>query len=135
MRKVSFLLFCYKICTVVVITYFEKLRTLKKISRCVKFGTKSTHFEFFFFQSSLIWGILTHFEKKIKNHILHGWLYFSCLKISNIIIYLQNSSIFSNVFLTILWIVRSIFMGSKNDCWDKSGFASSKLNQFLQSRF
>ena len=38
-------------------------------------------------------GILTHFEKKIENHILHGWLYFSCLKISNIIINLENASI------------------------------------------
>ena len=73
--------------------------------------------------------------KKIENHILHGWLYFSCLKISNIIIYLENASISSNVLLTILSIVRSIVMGLKNYCWDKSGFASCKLNQFLQTRF
>ena len=32
-----------------VTTHFEKLRTLKKNSKCVKFGTKSTHFEIFFF--------------------------------------------------------------------------------------
>ena len=83
-----------------------------------------------------IWGILTHFEKKIENHILYGWLYFSCLKISNIIIiYLENASISSNVLLTILSIVRSIVMGLKNYCWDKSGFASCKLNQFLQTKF
>ena len=43
---------------------------LKKISKCVKFGTKSTHFEkkTKYFQSALISAILTHFEKisKIK---------------------------------------------------------------------
>ena len=66
---------------------------------------------------------------------MHGWLYFSCLKISNIIINLKNTSISSNVLLTILSIVRSIVMGLKNYCWDKSGFASCKLNQFLQTRF
>ena len=32
-------------------------------------------------------------------------------------------------------IVRSIVMGLKNYCWDKSGFESCKLNQFLQTRF
>ena len=106
----------------------------KKFSKCVKFGTESTH-TLFFFQSALIWDILTHFEKKIENHILYGWLYFSCLKISNIIIYLENASISSNVLLTILSIVRSIVMGLKNYCWDKSGFASCKLNQFLQTKF
>ena len=73
--------------------------------------------------------------KKIENHILYGWLYFSCLKISNIIINLENASISSNVLMTILSIVRSIVMGLKNYCWDKSGFASCKLNQFLQTRF
>ena len=73
--------------------------------------------------------------KKIGNHILYGWLYFSCLKISSIIIYLENASISSNVLLTIPSIVRSIVMGLKNYCWDKSGFASCKLNQFLQTRF
>ena len=46
-------------------------------------------FENIFFQSALIWGILTHFEKKIENHILHSWLYFSFLKISNKIINLE----------------------------------------------
>ena len=95
----------------------------KKFSKCVKFGTKSTHFE------------KKYFWKKIENHILYGWLYFSCLKISNIIIYLENASISSNVLLTILSIVRSIVMGLKNYCWDKSGFASCKLNQFLQTKF
>ena len=95
---------------------------------------KITHFEKKF-QSALIWGILTHFEKNIENHILYGWLYFSCLKISNIIINLENASISSNVLMTILSIVRSIVMGLKNYCWDKSGFASCKLNQFLQTRF
>ena len=57
----------------------------KKNSKCVELGTKSTHFDFF--QSALIWGILTHFEKnkQTENQILHGWLYLSCLKISNII--------------------------------------------------
>ena len=46
-------------------THFEQLRTLKRKSKCVKFGTKSTPFQFFF-QTALIWGILTHFEKKFE---------------------------------------------------------------------
>ena len=73
--------------------------------------------------------------KKIENHILYGWLYFSCLKISNIIINLEHASISSNVLMTILSIVCSIVMGLKNYCWDKSGFALCILNQFLQTRF
>ena len=39
------------------------------------------------------------------------------------------------MLLTILSIVRSTVMGLKNYCWDKSGFASCKLYQFLQTRF
>ena len=98
----------------------------KFFSKCVKFGTKSTHFNM---------GHINALWKKIENHILHDWLYFSCLKISNIIINLENASISSNVLLTILSIVRLIVMGLKNYCWDKSGFASCKFNQFLQTRF
>ena len=74
-------------------------------------------------------------KKNIENHILHGWLYFSCLKVSSIIINLENASISSNVLLTILSIVRSFALGLKINCWDKSGYASCKLKQFLQTRF
>ena len=102
----------------------------------------TTHFETIF-QSALNLGpsqrtlkyMSRTLKKKIKNHILHGWLYFSCLKILNIIINLENVSISSNVLLKILSIVRSFVMGLKNYCWDKRGFASCKLNQFLQTRF
>ena len=38
-----------------------------------------THFEIFF-QSALISAILTHFEKKIDNQILHGSFYFPFFK-------------------------------------------------------
>ena len=42
----------------------------KNFSKCVKFGTKSTQFEKkIFFQSALIRGILTHFEKKPPKNI------------------------------------------------------------------
>ena len=54
---------------------------------------------------------------------------------SNIFINLENASISSNVLLTILSIVRSIVMGLMNYCWEKIGFASCKLNQFLQTTF
>ena len=40
-----------------------------------------------------------------------------------------------NLLLTILSIVRSFVMGLKYYCWDKSGFASCKSKQFLQTRF
>ena len=47
------------------------LKNYTKLSKCVKFGTKSTHFEIifdYFFQSDLRSAILMHFEKfsKIK---------------------------------------------------------------------
>ena len=74
-------------------------------------------------------------KKKPEKHILHGWLYFYCLKISNMIINFENASISSNMILTILSIVCSFVMSLKKYCWDKSGFASCKLNQFLPTRF
>ena len=106
-------------------------RTLKNyalwkiFSKCVKFGIKSTHFE----------KKMGHINAQNRKHILYGWLYFSWLKISNIVINLWNASISSHVILTILSIVRSIVMGLKNYCWDESSFASCKLNLFLQTRF
>ena len=96
---------------------------------------KNKERKIFFFQSALIWGILTHFDKKPENHILHDWLYFSYLEISNIIINFENASISSNVLLTILSIVRLFVMGLKKYCWNKSGFTSCKLKQFLQTQF
>ena len=51
----------------------------KNISKCFKFGTKSTNFEKKN-QSALISAILTHFEKKIENQNLHGLFFFYCLK-------------------------------------------------------
>ena len=85
-------------------------------------------------QNSLILGILTHFAKNPENHNLQGWLYFSCLQISNLINNFENASISSNVLLTILSIVRSFVMGLKKYCWDISSFASCKLKQFLQTK-
>ena len=73
--------------------------------------------------------------KNPENHILHGWLYFPCLKILNRIINFENASISSNVLLTILSFVRSFVISLKKYCWDKSGFASCKVKQFLQTRF
>ena len=117
-----------------VTTHFEKLRTLKFFSKCVKFGNKSMHFEKKNSKCVNI-GHINVLWKKIENHILHGWLYFSFYKFSNIIINLENASISSIVLLTILSIVCSIVMCLKNYCWDKCGFASCKLNQFLQTKF
>ena len=42
----------------------KKLRTLKKISKCVKFGTKSTHFENFF-KVRYIWDQLENFFQSV----------------------------------------------------------------------
>ena len=110
-----------------VTSHFEKLRTLKKKLKCVKFGnSQRTLKKNIFFQSALIWGILTHFEKNPKNHILHGRLYLSYLEISNIIIKFENTSISSNALLTIRSICCSFVMGLKKYSWDKSGFASCK---------
>ena len=91
----------------------------KKNSKSLKFGTKSTHFE----------------KKKSKVIFCMAGSIFFFLKISNIFINLENASISSNVLMTILSIVRSIIMGLKNYCWDKNGFASCELNEFLQTRF
>ena len=66
-----------------VTSHFEKLRALKFFFKCVQFGTNSALFEIFF-QSAFICSILTHFEKNPENYVLHGWLYISCLEISNI---------------------------------------------------
>ena len=96
------------------------------ITGSVSFVT--THFE-------KLWGIITHFEKKPKNHILHGRLYLSCLEISNIIIKFENTSISLNVLLTIRSICCSFVMGWQKYCWYKSGFASCNLKQFLLTRF
>ena len=57
------------------------------------------------------------------------------MEILNIIINFENASISSNVLLTILSIVRSFVMGLKKYSWDKSGFTSCKLKQFLQTKF
>ena len=149
----------------------------KKFSKCIKFGTKSTHFQknFFlskcvnmghinpkkfkqtciyqhcynalwknlnlgpsqptfkkniFYQSALTWGILTHFEK-ITPNIIFCMAGSISLLLSNIIINFENASISSNMLLTILSIVHSFVMGLKKYCWDKSGFASCKLNFFF----
>ena len=105
----------------IVTPHLKNCTLWNKISKCVKFGTKSTHFEKkHSFSKCVKRGILTHFEKKTLKSYLHGWLYFSCLKVSNIMI---------------LSIVRSFVMCLKNYCWDKSGFASCKLKQFMQNRF
>ena len=112
------------------ITHFEKC-----YQSALNFGPSQRTLNIFF-QNTLIWGILTHFDKKNPwKYFLHCWLYFSCLKISNIIIYFENASISSNVLLTILSIVRSFVMGLKKYCWDKSGLGSCKLKQFLQTRY
>ena len=54
---------------------FKNYALWKFFSKCVKFGTQSTHFEkkVFFFQSALISAILTHFEKK-KRKSNFAWL-------------------------------------------------------------
>ena len=100
---------------------------MKKFQSALNLGpSQRTLKKKYFFQSALIWGILTHFKKNPEKHILHGWLFFYCLKISNISINFENASISSYVLLTILSTVRSFVMGLKKYCWDKSGFASCK---------
>ena len=82
-----------------------------------------------FFQSTLNLGPS---QRTLKKNILFS----KCVIMSHInaliLIYLKNASISSNVLLSILSIVRSIVMGLKNYYWDKSGFASCKLNQFCR---
>ena len=85
--------------------HFEKLRTLKKMSMCVKFGTKSTHFEKkSFLQSTLISAILAHFKKIRKSNF--AWLLFKTFK-DNYQLWTWIDLFKLNVLSTILFIERS----------------------------
>ena len=100
-----------------------------KKSKCLKYGTKSTHFEFFF-KSALISAIWTHFEKKIDNQILHGSLYFPLFQRQLLILKTNQSLQMLNVLSTILLIVRSFVKVVKLYRWDKSDMYHANKNNF-----
>ena len=87
------------------ITHFEKL-----FQSALNLGlSQRTLKKNIFFQNALIWGILTHFEKKIENHILHSWLYFSFFfLISNIIVSISSMCYwrFYRLFAHLSWAWR-----------------------------
>ena len=88
----------------IVTPHLKNCTLWNKISKCVIFVTKSTHFEkkHIFFKVCKKGHINALWKKPLKSY-LHGWLYFSCLKVSNIMI---------------LSIVRSFVMCLKNYCWE-----------------
>ena len=60
----------------IVTMHFEKLSTLKKNPKCIKFGNNSTHFEKKCFLNVRLYGRYERTLKKMKNQILHCPLYF-----------------------------------------------------------
>ena len=86
------------------ITHFEKN------SKCVKFGTKSTHFEFFFQKCVNI----SHINARnffLKIIFCMACFIFYSLKISKTIIDFKNDSITSNILSTIL-----LYFGPHTSC-------------------
>ena len=92
-----------------VTTHFKKLGTLKNLFkvRYIWDQVNALWKKNIFFSKCVNISHINALWKNFENQILHGSLYFYCLKISKTINNFENESIPSNILSTILFIVRS----------------------------